>query len=466
MFGKKKVNNFKKGMEAGAKPFVEKNEKLAENFEEVSEKLINNIKEPLNTIIDIEEEHDVRIEDLENARSFQLKSFESIDSLSDNEKKLFAGLIFTFASQLQNKTGSDSSELQKEYINAILLKLGVSSPQQDLPLESVANIQDSSKQLFLLSLLFEYAFLGNNSFDFFENNCELFDSFRFNKNDISNIQTAIEAEIKIRGVKGLVKKYEKPITIPVTGNQSEKVSSKSNITDYISEETKNYFKDKILTPRLSAGKALFDLGIKKLQIANNIFKPIVDEKNSWIYKCTEGFENGDMIAYLGAGIEDPKDCTTVLWFLYNDEELKNNPIFLSSVVQAGSPVGSVLINNSLSPLMSVGISKIAAALLSVSESQDKSSKFDNFCLEVSALCKKEMEVLNYIEDSLKSFYEKFQNNKQLSDDDMLTVSGIGSWFKKIVKLPLLSFSGTIRDDAEKELYETKDLIEFLLNPEE
>ncbi len=466
MFGKNKVKEFEKGIEAGAKPFGEKLENIGNKIEESSEKLLNNVSGTVDTLIDIGEEHDVRIEDLENAQKYQLKTFESIDTLSGNEKKLFSGLIFTFASQLQKKTSSDSSELQKDYINALYIKLGVSTPQQDIPLESVANIQDSSKQLFLLSLLFEYAFLENNAFDFFENYGELFDSFRFNKNDISNIQAAIEAEIKIRGVKGLVKKYEKPIVIPETESQSDEVPSNSSITDYLIEETKNYFQNKILTPRLSAGKALFDLGIKKLKIANNLFKPIVDEKNSWIYKCTEGFENGDMIAYLGAGIEDPKNCTTVLWFLYNDEELKNNQLFLSSVVQSGSPVGSVLINNSLYPLMSVGNSKIAAALLSVSESQDKSSKFDNFCLEVSALCEKELDVLNYIEGSIKSFYDKFQNDKQLSEDDMLIVSGIGSWFKKIVKLPLLSFTGTIIDDAEKELYETKELIADLLNSEE
>ncbi len=458
MFGKKRINEFKKGMEAGAKPFVEKNEKLAENFEEVSEKLINNIKEPLNTIIGIEEEHDVRIEDLEYARSFQLKSFESIDSLSDNEKKIFAGLIFTFASQLQNKTGSDSSKLQKEYINAILLKLGVSSPQQDILLESVANIQDSSKQLLLLSLFCEYAFLENNTFDFLNKYEELFENFRFNKKDICNIQSAIEAEIKIRGLEGVVKKYEKPIFIPEHIEDNLCVEKESDLLD---EETKKYFDEKFLSPRLAAGKSLFCLGIEKLKIANNLFKPIVDEKNSWIYECTKDFDEGDKIAFLGAGINDIdvvsiKNCEIVLWFLYNDKELTKNPLIKNQDIT----VDSIIINRFPVPIYGFSGSKIASALLSVN-----SDDLDNFCVSVSDFCKKELDVLKYIETKVQPFLDKYKNDNYLSEDDMLKLSAIGTWFKKLVLLPVFGPMGSLNQNAESEIKEIKEMVDFLLDPD-
>ncbi len=420
MFGKNKVKEFEKGMEAGAKPFGEKLENIGNKIQESSEKLLNNVSGTVDTLIDIGEEHDVRIEDLENARKYQLKTFESIDTLSDNEKKLFSGLIFTFASQLQNKTGSDSSELQKDYINAIYIKLDVSTPQQDIPLESAANIQDSSKQLFLLSLLFEYAFLGNNTFDFYENYGELFDSFRFNKNDISNIQAAIEAEIKIRGVKGLVKKYEKLLKIPELEKKSDEDGSKTEIKDYVDEETKNYFNEKFLTPRLTAGKHLFDLGIKKLQIANNLFKPIVDEKNSWIYKCTEGFEKGDLIAFLGAGVIENKKCPAIFWLLYDDEELKNNQNFISALQEnpvMGGAFGAIIGASMINPLGfvvgSITSSIFSSKLEHMKEKQKKEflRNLDDFCTNISDLCEKETTVLNYIENIIKPFYEKNQKDK-------------------------------------------------------
>lgn len=442
MFGKNKVKEFEKGMEAGAKPFGEKLENIGKKIETSSEKLLNKVSDTVDTLIDIGEEHDVRIEDLENARDYQLKSFESIETLSDSEKKLFAGLIFTFAKQLQNKNNADSNELQKDYINNILTKLEITSPQQDITLDAISQIQASSKQLFLLSLFSEYAYLGVNSFSFLDDYEDLFENFRFNKKDIAKIQSAIEAEIKIRGIKGLVRKYEKPIDFQKKENS---INQEVDALFVIDEEKKVFFDNNCFNPRFKVGKLLFDLGTKKLQIANNLLKPILDKNHSWILSYTNNFEKGDKIALLGAGIQNITDDPSVLWFIYSDEELKNNVILFE--------------NFKISPLingMYTSIFNPSPVLKSPYGSPFKSNVIDDnndllnkFCNSLVLLCSNELKALNHIEQILISLNEKYINEPELigSIGYNNSIDTVVCNFRDLVTLSLLT-KGFINKNAE------------------
>ncbi len=47
---------------------------------------------------------------------------------------------------------------------------------------------------------------------------------------------------------------------------------------------------------------------------------------------------------------------------------------------------------------------------------------------------------------------------------MLILCGLGTWFKKLVQLPIIDTMGNINQNAKSEMTEIKENIDLLLNP--
>ena len=151
--------DFKEGMVAGAKPFGDKLDQLAN----VSESAVSDIKEGLDGVTQVV---NVVLDDLraqEKKRIYDLDEATDISALEDDEKEFLVALLAELANSIPEVT-----DLQKRYIMSICSTVGIAAPQTSLNLMCIENIENIRTQKILLRHVIEFLFIGTQNYDFLD----------------------------------------------------------------------------------------------------------------------------------------------------------------------------------------------------------------------------------------------------------------------------------------------------------
>lgn len=193
------TKDFKQGMVAGAKPFGDKLDQLAN----VSEKAVSDIREGVDGINEVV---NIVLDDLsaqEKKRIYDLDEATDISILEDEEKEFLVAVLSELANSIPVVT-----DLQRKYIISVCSTVGIAAPQSSLNLACIENIDNMRTQKILLRHVMEFMFIGNQNYDFLDDYEDLiFCYFSVNKRGINEIITTIDRVYTAMGVDGLSNRY-------------------------------------------------------------------------------------------------------------------------------------------------------------------------------------------------------------------------------------------------------------------
>ena len=193
------TKDFKQGMVAGAKPFGDKLDQLAN----VSESAVNDIQEGLDGVTEVV---NIVLDDLsaqEKKRIYDLDQITDISSLEDDEKEFLVAVLTELANTI-----SYVSDLQKKYLLSICSVANIPAPQTSLNLAFIENVENMKTQKILLRHVMEFLFIGDQNYDFLENYEDgLFCYFSVNKRGIAEIKECINRVYNAMGIEGIANRY-------------------------------------------------------------------------------------------------------------------------------------------------------------------------------------------------------------------------------------------------------------------
>lgn len=193
------TKDFKAGMVAGAKPFGDKLDQLAN----VSESAVMEIKEgqqSTNEIVGIVLDN---LSAQEKKRIYDLDETMDVSSLDDDEKEFLIAVLTELANEIPCV-----SDLQKKYLLSICSVANISAPQTVLNLASIENVENMKTQKILLKHVMEFFFIGEQKYDFLDTyESTVFCYFSVNKRGVSDIKDSIDRVFNAMGVEGIASKY-------------------------------------------------------------------------------------------------------------------------------------------------------------------------------------------------------------------------------------------------------------------
>ena len=190
LFGNNK--KYKEGMKAGAAPF----EKIFEDQSKQTKESMDAINANVDSIHSVV---DVVLDDLvtqEKQRVYNLDTDYDILTLDQDEREFAIAMLYTL-SQLMDET----TEKQKQYLLNIQRYLNIRTPQVQIDVSSIENIENLKTQKMLYRIVTEYLFLAQENFDY------IFDYFSINKQSKNSIRGNIENIYKAVGADGLIEFY-------------------------------------------------------------------------------------------------------------------------------------------------------------------------------------------------------------------------------------------------------------------
>ncbi|GHV45873.1 hypothetical protein AGMMS49546_32790 [Spirochaetia bacterium] len=190
------TKDFKKGIEAGAKPFEAKFEQQAKAMERTSKKLedgMDKISGTMDAIID-------DMSAVEKKRLYDLNTQYDIKEMEDYEKELLLAGLITLA-------GDDANENQQSYIRSVKKYLGIKNPQTNIDLSGIENIENLTTQKALYQTFGEFLFLANENDSFLDEKEYFLDYFSVKNKDRTAILDCIHQIYKSTGALGLCEKY-------------------------------------------------------------------------------------------------------------------------------------------------------------------------------------------------------------------------------------------------------------------
>jgi hypothetical protein len=188
--------DFKKGIEAGAKPFEDKFKQHSEALTRVADKTetgIESVRGVMNAVID-------DMTALEKKRLYDLNTQFDIKTLEDEEKELLLAVLFTLAKD-------DANENQQAFVRSVKKYLDIKNPQTDIDPAGIENIENLTAQKALFQTFAEFCFLEQENDAFLEERETLFDLFSIKKKDREAILGNIHAIHSATGAQGLCEKY-------------------------------------------------------------------------------------------------------------------------------------------------------------------------------------------------------------------------------------------------------------------
>lgn len=193
------IKDYKEGMVAGAKPFGDKLDQLAN----VSESAVSDIKEGLDGVNEVV---NIVLDDLsaqEKKKIYDLDQATDISTLDDDEKEFLVAVLAELANTVENVT-----DLQKRYILSVCSTVGVATPQTSLNLACIENIENMRTQKVILRHVMEFFFIGSQDYVFLDNYEEiLFGYFSVNKHGINDIISTINRIYNSMGIEGVANRY-------------------------------------------------------------------------------------------------------------------------------------------------------------------------------------------------------------------------------------------------------------------
>ena len=196
LFGNNK--KYKEGMKAGAAPF----EKILEDQSKQTKESMDAINANVDSIHELV---DVVFDDLvaqEKKRVYNLDTDYDILTLDQDEREFAIAMLYTL-SQLMDET----TEKQKQYLLNIQRYLNIRTPQVQIDVSSIENIENLKTQRMLYRIVTEYLFLAQENFEYAENFKYIFDYFSINKQSKNSIRGNIENIYKAVGADGLIEFY-------------------------------------------------------------------------------------------------------------------------------------------------------------------------------------------------------------------------------------------------------------------
>lgn len=196
LFGNNK--KYKEGMKAGAAPF----EKIFEDQSKQTKESMDAINANVDSIHSVV---DVVLDDLvaqEKQRVYNLDTDYDILTLDQDEREFAIAMLYTL-SQLMDET----TEKQKQYLLNIQRYLNIRTPQVQIDVSSIENIENLKTQKMLYRIVTEYLFLAQENFEYAENFKYIFDYFSINKQSKNSIRGNIENIYKAVGADGLIEFY-------------------------------------------------------------------------------------------------------------------------------------------------------------------------------------------------------------------------------------------------------------------
>ena len=196
LFGNNK--KYKEGMKAGAAPF----EKILEDQSKQTKESMDAINANVDSIHELV---DVVFDDLvaqEKKRVYNLDTDYDILTLDQDEREFAIALLYTL-SQLMDET----TEKQRQYLLNIQRYLNIRTPQIQIEVSSIENIENLKTQKMLYRIVTEYLFLAQENFEYVENFDYIFDYFSINKQSKNSIRGNIENIYKAVGADGLIEFY-------------------------------------------------------------------------------------------------------------------------------------------------------------------------------------------------------------------------------------------------------------------
>lgn len=209
--------DFRKGMEAGAKPFEEKFQKISEETAKIG-KGVNDKLDNISNVMDIIMDD---LSDMQKKELYHLNTpYDLKEDLDDDEKEILAAVLLRLSEY------TDNNEYQQKFIRAVNSYIKVTSPQTGFDLSNIENIENIKSQKIILQTVMEYMFLAKEDFSFMEDMEELFEYFSVNKKGIKEIEGYIEAVYHATGREGIAEKYG---FVPKDTEKSEETSTKENM---------------------------------------------------------------------------------------------------------------------------------------------------------------------------------------------------------------------------------------------
>ncbi|NBK99747.1 MAG: hypothetical protein EOM50_17400 [Erysipelotrichia bacterium] len=198
ILGSGKKQEFKRGMDAGARPFEDKMTQLGEQVDDVKKELSNQI----NNFSDIQNAILTELSSKEKKELFDLDTEKSTDLLDRDDKEFALSILYSIADLIE-----ETSDLQKQYIIRLQRYFEITEPNLNVGLSKIENLDDLATQKVLYQLVNEFVFLYNG--EFYENELDedLYDYFSLNKKTKNAIREGIERLVKIMGYYGLIEKY-------------------------------------------------------------------------------------------------------------------------------------------------------------------------------------------------------------------------------------------------------------------
>lgn len=193
------TKDFKQGMVAGAKPFGDKLDQLAN----VSEKAVSDIQEGIDGVNEVV---NVVLDDLsaqEKKRIYDLDEATDISNLEDDEKEFLVAVLTELANSVPMVT-----DLQRKYIISVCSTVGIAAPQVSLNLACIENIENMRTQKILLRHVMEFFYIGCQDYEFLDEYDDLiFCYFSVNKRGVNEIITTIDRIYNAMGIEGLANRY-------------------------------------------------------------------------------------------------------------------------------------------------------------------------------------------------------------------------------------------------------------------
>lgn len=210
------TKDFKQGMVAGAKPFGDKLDQLAN----VSESAVSDIQEGLDGVTEVV---NIVLDDLsaqEKKRIYDLDEATDISVLEDDEKEFLVAILTELANMIPTV-----SDLQKKYLLGVCSVANVAVPQSSINLACIENVENMKTQKILLRYVMEFLFIGEQNYDFLEKyEDDLFCYFSVNKRGISEIKETINRVFNAMGIEGIASRYSFAVVEEESDYEDEAIS--------------------------------------------------------------------------------------------------------------------------------------------------------------------------------------------------------------------------------------------------
>lgn len=192
-------NAFEAGMIAGAKPFEEKFNKVADSVERIGKQLsadINEIGDIQKALIDIMEEKDKK-------ELFDLNSIPDVKKVLDKtEQEYLVASVLTIANTLDV-----INDYQKVYMRNLLNYLEIRKPQMNVQLAYIENVDRLTSQKAIMQTVMEMLYLGTASHQYYDEFEPYFELFSVTERQKNEIMENIETMSHVIGLQGIAERY-------------------------------------------------------------------------------------------------------------------------------------------------------------------------------------------------------------------------------------------------------------------